>query len=318
MSDGRTGHGEDPGTMNVGHAAALLLLAAIWGASFLFIRVAAPVLGAFPFMAARVLLAAGALWLFARVRRTPLEVRRYWRQLLLLGLVHAAAPYVLLAWAELRLSASMAAVLVAASPLFTTAIGRVWLHQPGSSRQTVGLVLGIIGVAVLVGWSPVALDGAGMLSVGATLAAAACYAVGALYARRHLANVPAPTLAFGQQLGAAAWLIVPAVLTLPRAAVSGVAIGSLFALALLCTALAYVLFFRLNAAIGPVKTSTVTYVIPVFGVLWGTLFLDEHPTVGTFAGLACIMASMLLVNRRATRKARARPPTADAAMTRSA
>ena len=135
--------------MNARQVAALLLLAAVWGASFLFIRVAAPVLGPFPLMAGRVLIAAGALWWFARLRRTPIALAPYWRRLLVLGLVHAAAPFALIALAEIHLSASMAAVLVAATPLFAALIGGIWLEERVSPKRVAGLLLGLGGVGVL-------------------------------------------------------------------------------------------------------------------------------------------------------------------------
>ena len=290
--------------MSARQVAALLLLAAVWGASFLFIRVAVPMLGPFPLMAGRVLIAAVALWWFARLRRMPIALAPYWRRLLVLGLVHAAAPFSLIALAEIHLSASMAAVLVAATPLFAALIGGVWLEERVTTKRVAGLLLGLGGVGVLMGWSPVVLNASVALSVAATLTASACYAVGGIYARRRLSDAPVLTLAFGQQLAAAVWLAAPAVWALPRAAASTAAIGALLALALVSTALAYLVFFWLNAQVGPVKTSTVTYIIPVFGVLWGTLFLGESATAGVLTGLGCILTSLLLVNSvpsRATR-----------------
>lgn len=282
--------------MNARHMAALVFLAAVWGASFLFIRVAAPVMGAFPLMAARVLIAAAALWLIARARRTPIVLRPYWKQLLLLGLVHAAAPFSLIAMAEIRLTASMAAVLIAAQPLLAALIGGIWLNEPISSRRAAGLLLGLMGVAVLVGWSPMVIDRPVALSIAATLLAAVCYAIGGLYARRRMSGAPVLTLALGQQLGALAWLVVPAAITLPRATLNADAIGALLALALVCTALAYLIFFWLLGQVGVVKAATVTYIIPVFGVVWGTVLLHEALSAGIVAGLGCILLSLVLVN----------------------
>ncbi|MCI0355090.1 MAG: DMT family transporter, partial [Acidobacteria bacterium] len=176
--------------MNARQVAALLLLSAVWGASFLFIRVAAPVLRPFPLMAGRVLIAAGALWLFASLRRTPLALRPYWKRLLVLGLVHAAAPFALIAIAETHLSASMTAVLIAAQPLFAALIGGIWLNQRISPKQVAGLLLGLGGVGVLMGWSSVALTDSVALSAVATLAAAVCYAFGGIYAKRRLSDAP--------------------------------------------------------------------------------------------------------------------------------
>ena len=287
--------------MNARQIAALLLLSAVWGASFLFIRIAAPVLGPFPLMAGRVILAAAALRLYAAVRRTPIVLAPYRKRLLVLGLVHSAIPFSLIALAEIHLTASMAAVLLAAQPLFAALIDGLWLGGSISARRLAGLGLGIAGVAVLMGWSPLSFDAVSIASIAAVLAASISYAAGSLYSRRKLADAPVMTLALGQQLASAAWLVVPATLALPRASVTPAALGSLAALALISTALGYLVFFWLIGEVGAVKTATVTYVIPLFGVLWGTLLLDEPLSGGMVAGLGCILVSLLLVNRRAPR-----------------
>jgi len=169
------------------------------------------------------------------------------------------------------------------------------------------------------GWSPIAPTGAVLASVAAMLVASAAYAVSGVYAKQRLAGVPAATLAIGQQLGAVVWLAPPALWRLPAAEPAPGALLALVALAVLCTALAYPLYFRLIASAGPTKTTTVTYLIPLFGMLWGVVFLGEAVTRGMVAGLACILASIVLVNevglrgRAAVREAReAAAPTAGA------
>lgn len=292
--------------------AALLLLAAVWGASFLFIRIAAPVLGPFPLMFARVVLAAAALGALAALRKAPIQLAHYWRRLLVLGLIHAALPFVLIAAAEVHLSASMAAVLLAATPLMTALLSTVWLGEALTTRRIVGTLVGILGVAILMGWSPIPLNFATVLSIAAVLLASLAYAAGVLYSRKKLADAPVMTLALGQQLAAAVWLVVPAAITVPQATVTRGAIVSLLALALVSTAFAYLLLFWLIAQIGAIKTSTVTNIIPIFGVLWGTLLLDEPLSAGMLYGLACILASLVLVHQRAAAPS-AREPQASAA-----
>ncbi len=276
--------------------AAFLFLAALWGASFLFIRIAVPSLGPFPLMAGRVVLAAGALWAFAAVRGMPIVLRPYAGRLLLLGLVHAAAPFALIAAAEIHLTASMAATLLAAQPLFVTLLSVLWLGDRLSAARGIGLLLGLAGVGVLVGWSPAGLDAPALLSAGAVLLGALLYATGNLYAKHRMGDAPVLTLALGQQLGAAVWLVPPAVLTAPGLSLRAEALSALVALALLSTAVAYVVFFWLIERAGAVKTATVTYAIPVFGVFWGALFLGEPLTPGIVAGLGCILLSLTLVN----------------------
>lgn len=277
-------------------SAALLFLGAAWGASFLFIRIAAPVLGPVPLMAGRVVIAALALGLYARLRGIPLALRAQWRSLLILGLVHAALPFSLIAAAELRMSASLAAVLIAAQPLFAALIGVALLGERVSMRRGAGLLLGLAGVAILVGWTPGALDPAMRWSVAACLAGAVCYAAGGIFARRRLGDLPPLTLALGQQLGAAAWLVPAALPQLPRTTPPLLPLLAMVTLALLSTAAAYVVFFRLLGEVGPVRAFTVTYLIPVFGVLWGVLALGERPGMGMAAGLAAILTSLVLVH----------------------
>lgn len=274
---------------------AFLVLSALWGASFIFIRVAVPVLGPPLLMLGRVSLAALALGLVALALRRRLGIRRYWRQLLVLGAVNAAAPFTLIALAELRLTASMAAVLNATVPLFTALLSITALGERLTAARATGLLLGIVGVAVLVGWSPFALTPPVLLSVGAMLLASLCYALGSVYTRKRLSEAPTFTLAVGQQLGAAAWLVTPAVLIGPLAPPTAPAMWALLGLALLSTAVAYVLFFNLIARVGPTRTVSVTYVVPAFGILWGAVFLREHITAGMLIGLGLILLSLTLI-----------------------
>jgi drug/metabolite transporter (DMT)-like permease len=155
--------------------------------------------------------------------------------------------------------------------------------------------MGIVGVAVLVGWTPVVLNGVFLVSVGASLLAAFSYALGGVYAKRAFAGTPPLTLAIGQQMGAAMLLVPLAAASVPAEAPSMPVTFSALALALLCTAVAYLLYFYLISSVGPTKTLTVTFLSPVFGALFGVLFLDEPVGVGTCVGLVIILSSVALV-----------------------
>jgi drug/metabolite transporter (DMT)-like permease len=275
---------------------ALFALAAIWGASYLFIRVAVPAYGPVPLVAARVLVAAAVLWTGMRAMGTRPALRAHARALLVLGALNAAAPFTLISAAEQHITASLAAMLTATAPLWGAVFGAWWLGERLTTRRVGGLALGFAGVVVLAGWNPVGVSASTLLAIGAMLVAAAGYASAGVWVKRRLAGVPGPTLALGQQLGAAVWLAVPALWRLPHAHPTAPATLALLALALLSTAVAYLLYFHLIAAIGPTRTTTAGYLIPVFGAAWGALFLGEPVTPAMLGGLALILASVVLVN----------------------
>jgi drug/metabolite transporter (DMT)-like permease len=281
--------------MNAREFGALILLGALWGASFLFIRVAVPALGPFVLMELRVGLAALALTLYAAMlARTP-ELRTRWKQFLTIGAVNAAIPFSLIAIAEINLTASLAAILNSTTALFAPLVAAAWIGESLATRQIVGLVSGIVGVAVLVGWDPIPLNAAVLLSVMAMLVASLSYALGGVYAKRTFAGVPSMTLAIGQQAAAAALLLPLAIATLPGEVPSRVAALCVLGLALLCTAAAYLVYFYLIGYVGPTKTLTVTFLIPVFGLLFGVMLLGEPVGTGTLTGLGVILASVALV-----------------------
>jgi drug/metabolite transporter (DMT)-like permease len=281
--------------MRVRDGLALVTLGAIWGASFFFIRVTAPVLGPFLLMELRVLLAGVALVLVAVLQRQPLALWTRWRAYVILGALNAAIPFSLIAIAELQLTASLAAILNATTPLWTAIVAAIWLKERLTPQRVVGLVLGVAGVALLVGWSPIVLTGPVLFAVGASLLAALFYGLGGVYTKAHLGGTPPFALAIGQQLGATVLLLPLAGATLPATPPSSGVLAAVLGLALLSTALAYLIYFYLIAQVGPTKTLSVTFLVPVFGGVWGTVFLDEPLTRGMFIGLAVVFLGVLLV-----------------------
>ncbi|HUY79692.1 MAG TPA: DMT family transporter [Ktedonobacterales bacterium] len=294
----------------------LLALAALWGGSFLFIRVASPALGPVTLAAARVSLAGVALLIFAAARRQGIQARKRWLRFIILGAFNAALPYALIAYAELRLSAGLGAILNATTPLFTAVVAAIWLKDALTPLKVVGLLMGVAGVTALVGWSALPVDAATLLAVGASLAGAFCYAIGSVYARRALAGAAPLASATGQQLGAAVVLLpfaIPIVATHPQSVhLAPVAVGATLALALACTSVAYLLYFHLITHVGPTATVSVTLLVPIFGLLWSAIFLHESAPLGSFVGLAIILASVLLiVGVRLPKRARRAKATQD-------
>jgi drug/metabolite transporter (DMT)-like permease len=275
---------------------ALILLAALWGASYIFIRVAVPALGPFVLMGARVALASGALTLYAVIlaRGMP-KFRSRWKEFLIVGATNSAIPFTLIAAAEIELTASLAAILNSTTALFVAVVAAVWIGESLTVKKVAGLLLGFAGVVVLVGWDPVPLNGAVLLAVGAMLAASLSYAVGGVYVKRTFAGVSPLAMTIGQQGAAAAILLPLAAASLPGEAPPLPAALSALALALLCTAVAYLLYFRLIENVGPTKTLAVTFLIPVFGLLFGVVLLGEPVGLGTIVGFAIISYGVALV-----------------------
>ena len=274
---------------------ALITLAALWGGSFLFMRIAGPALGPFVTIELRVVLAAIVLLSYAAIIKHRLVILYKWKEFLFIGPFNAALPFVLITTAELTLPASLASILNATTPVFTALIAWIWIKEPFGLKKSIGLVVGIIGVVILVGWSPVALTDDTLISVSFSLLAAFCYGIAGIFIAKSFKGVPSLDLAIGQQLAASLVLFPFAVMNLPTEVPSSAVIISILGLAIFSTALAYLLYFRLVKNIGPVKTLSVTFLVPIFGVLWGYIFLHESIGVSTLIGMAVIFISIIFV-----------------------
>jgi drug/metabolite transporter (DMT)-like permease len=280
------------------------MLSALWGGSFLFIRVAVPALGPFLLVELRVGLAAAVLFLYALAAGSMPKIRGRWKSFLVLGFLNAAVPFSLISAAEIHLTASLAAILNSTTVMFTAIVAAVWMGDALTARKAIGIMLGIVGVSVLVGWDPLPLNGAVLFAVAAMLLASLSYALGATYAKRSFSGIPPLGMAIGQLSGAVVLLLPMAVVSVPERAPSTVVTFSMLGLAFLSTALAYLIYFRLIESVGPTSTLTVTLLVPVFGLLFGVLLLEEPFGPGTLAGLGIILTSVVLITGLAPRKKR--------------
>jgi drug/metabolite transporter (DMT)-like permease len=285
--------------MQAADLARLLLLAGLWGGSFAFIRVAVPALGPLWLAFSRVALAFLALFALALVRRAVPSFRAHWRDYIFIGVVNSALPFALFCFAEQYVGAAVAAILNATSPFFAAAVAALWLKETLSRRTLGGMALGFVGVMLIVGWSPHAPSGMMLPAMFACLGAALCYGVASVYVKRRITATPSFAIALYSQLTAAA-VLAPALPFVPwPGPLTPLIAGNALALALASTALAYLLYFRLIATIGPSRALTVTFLVPVFGVLWGFLFLAEPVSANTLSGCGLILGGTWLAVRGA-------------------
>ncbi|NRF66172.1 DMT family transporter [Aquincola sp. S2] len=289
--------------MTPADTARLLLLGAMWGASYLFMRLGAGEFGALPLAALRAALAALPMlaWLAASGQLDAL--RRHWKPIALIGLANSALPYACFGYAAQSLEAGLASIFAAATPLMSALLAWAWLDERPGTRRLAGLVIGLLGVIALAWQHAGARDGSEgtqlALAIGACLLAPLAYAFAGCLAQRRLQAVPPLAAATGGQLAAAVTLALPAAWTWPAQAPSAGAWASAAALALACTAFAYPLFFGLIHRAGQARAATVTLLIPLFALAWGALFLGERIQPDWLLGGALILGGTALALRAA-------------------
>ena len=262
-----------------------LLLAALWGSSFLFMRLGAAEFGALPTAGVRVALAALFLLPVFLVSGVWSDFRQRMGKILFVGLLNSGIPFALFAFAVMHISTGLTSILNATVPLTGAAVAWVWLKDRPDAVRATGLAIGFVGVCLLVigksGFSlapGAASSGEALLAMLACLLATVCYGLAASFTKRYLTGVHPLATASGSQIGAALGLAMPTWWLWPSQPVSTGAWSAMVAVALLCTSLAYILFFRIIAKAGPSKALTVTFLVPVFALFYGRLFLNEHIT----------------------------------------
>ena len=280
--------------MRPADTARLVALAAIWGASFLFTRITAPELGPVLTAEARTLIAGVALAIYFGLTGYNPEWRRWGRQYVIVGILTSGLPFLLWAYAALTLTAGLMSVLNATSPMWGAVCSALLLRERLNRQRVLGLAIGVVGVALVT--RPTS-DELALPAVLAALAAAFCYGLAGAYMKRWASGAPSRGMAVGTQLVAGILLIPFIPLAPPEAVPSLPIIASMLALGLVCGAIAYLLYFRLVADIGATGALTVTYLIPVFGVLWGALFLGEALSLPMLAGGGLVVLGTVLVLR---------------------
>jgi drug/metabolite transporter (DMT)-like permease len=282
------------GAVTSAHLIQLLFLGAVWGAAFLFLRVAGPEVG--PVWAAEIRIAIGAAILaLIAGPRTWRVARHRLLAFAVVGAAFSAIPFTLIAVATLTLPTGFAAVLNASTPLFTALLSVVWLRQSMTARLAIGLGVGLVAVVLLVGWSPLPAGLTTILAVLAAVGGALSYAVAGTFVRRRLPGIGGVELATGQ-------LVSGAILLLPVALASGApgtpstgAVVSLIAVGTISTAIPWPIFQRLLAQTTPTIASTVTFVVPAFAIAWGAMVLGEPIGAELLIGFGLILVSLVLV-----------------------
>jgi drug/metabolite transporter (DMT)-like permease len=278
--------------------ARLVALAAMWGASYLFMRYAVPYFGPVALIELRVLIAGVALAAFLLAAGGSVEWRKHWRAYLFVGAIGLAVPFVLIAEALTIIDASTAAILNALSPLFASIVAAVWIRDPITPAKMAGIALCLAGTAVLVGWTPAPMSARELFAASLSVAATAIYGYTIVFTKVHLKGASPLGTAAGTLLMAAVALtpLVPFAHA-PRAiaAIPAMAWLAMLGLAIVSTTVAFIFYYRLIADVGPVKAITVTLLVPVFGMIWGVAFLGEPITPGRLAGCAIILAGCSLI-----------------------
>lgn len=284
-----------------------LLLAAIWGSSFLFMRIGAVEFGALPTAAVRVTIAALFLLPLVWLRNLLPVLGKNWKRIFFIGLLNSGVPFACFSFALLSISTGLSAILNATVPMFGALIAWVWLKDKPTASRILGLVIGFAGVALLAwdqaSFKPNASGVAPGWAVLACLLAGVCYGISASYTKRYLSGLPPLVTAAGSQIGAMLGLALPALWLWPARMPGASAWLALLAVGVVCTGIAYILFFRLIENAGPARALSVTFVVPVFAVLYGVLFLGESVTpwmvgcAGVIVGGTALATGLLKLGR---------------------
>lgn len=288
----------------------LLLLAAIWGASFMFMRIGAPEFGPILFTTLRAGIAAMFLITCLALFKETKALKGHWRDIFVVGALNTAIPFVLFGFATLTLTAGTTSVLNATTPMFGAMVAYFWLKDKLTLSATLGLFIGFLGVYLLVSenlqfgteLSKPSADNNTLLPTLAAMLAALCYGISANYTKKHLSTIKPLALAAGSQIAATAMLLPLSLFFIPKTLPSSKAMWSVLLIGVICTGVAYILFFRLIAQLGPAKAISVTYLIPAFGILWGALFLGETISLMMLLGGSIILLGVALTTGVLRRK----------------
>lgn len=274
----------------------IIFLGTIWGGSFAFIRVCAPIIGAVWFTLGRLVVASIVLIAWARWAGVDLAFRRYWKQYFVVGLLNTAGPWTLYAFAGKTISASYMSIINSSTPLMSAILGAWFLGEKMTVPKVIGLACGVLGVSLIAGWGPIAPTPEVLLAVFASILAALGYAVGGVAAKLYVKGGDSRAIAVGNTLFASL-MMLPLLPEVPAASQwTTTVIASMIIVGVLSTGIGFPMFFQLIKDVGATKAQTTTFIVPVSGVLLGVLFLDEPMKLTlVFGGLLILVACALVL-----------------------
>ena len=278
----------------------LLLLSAIWGSSFLFLRIASPAFGPIFLIEMRVLSGLLVLLPVFFVMRKYQEFKLHWKMILLVSLLNMAIPFCFFAYSALNMGAGLLSIMNATVPIFTAMVGFLYFRQRLSQLGFAGLVVGLLGVAILMSESRAESGITSDLAIPAALFASILYGIAINLAAHKLQGVSGITITTGSLFFSSAILLPLAIRSRPEVIPEGVIWLSVLTLGIVCTGFGYVLFYRLIAEIGSQRAITTTYLIPLFSIFWGSLFLGETLTVAMFLGGVTVLLGVALTTGRSS------------------
>jgi drug/metabolite transporter (DMT)-like permease len=277
----------------------LLILGALWGAAFMFMRIAVPEFGALATAGARVTLACAMMIVCVIAMKQSMRLRTHWKKYIVVGGVNTAIPFIAYCFAALYIPSAYSAIANSTTPIWGALIAWLWFKEDLPWTKWLGIVLAFAGVVALVGLQPVAITPMVIAGVVACLIGAMMYATASFLIKRYLTDAGGLAGSTGMVWGAFMWLIIPAIVAAPAQMPSLKAWGAVVALAVFCTVIGYILFFRLIDQIGPQRASSVAFLFPAFAAFWGWLFIDEPITMNMLLGMVLVLFGTALVSRSA-------------------
>lgn len=276
----------------------LFTLAAIWGASFIFLRILSPALGPFLTTSLRLFIGGFVLCCYFFFTKLDLEWKKNWKHYLIIGLINSAIPFTLFAYGAIYLPASYEVILNSTSPLFGVIFSWLWLNERMSWAKTLGIFLAGVGVSLVVDLSSSQLQKESFPAFVACLVAASCYALAGVYIKKYASHIKPLLFAGGCQLFAGLMLFPFIFLRPLPESISFFLVLNILGIALLCSSIAYLLYYHLIAETGPAKALTVTFLMPAFGMLWGKLFLRETISINMIMGALFILLGTWFVVKK--------------------